>query len=256
MRQADNLIQHRDIRHAFFSRDGGHSDGVYTSLNCGYGSGDTTANVRANRERAMARLERTADDLTTVHQVHGADVAIVETPWPLSARPKADALVTQTPGVTLGILTADCAPVLFADPAAGVIGAAHAGWKGALGGVLQATVTAMENLGARRQDISAALGPCIRQASYEVGPEFRQTFVAADAASDIYFQPAERSEHFMFDLAGFVMARLNDMSLQSVDDVGVDTYLETERFFSYRRTTHNQEQDYGRGLSALTMDPA
>jgi len=256
MLNVDNLSQLAGLRHAFFSRDGGCSDGVYASLNCGYGSGDDHANVRANRERAMARLERTADHLTTVHQVHGADVAVVDKPWPLAERPKADGLVTKTPGVALGILTADCAPVLFADVQAGVIGAAHAGWKGALGGVLQATVASMEKLGAHKGHIAAALGPCIRRQSYEVGPEFHRAFDAAGVETDTYFSASSRDGHFMFDLAAFVLNRLREMNLGSVDDVNVDTYLDKEHFFSYRRTTHRNETDYGRGLSALTLDGA
>lgn len=253
MIRASNLSRHDRITHGFFTRQGGVSDGVYASLNCGYGSGDGVERVRANRQAAMALLGFGADDLATAYQVHSATVARVERPWAREARPKADALVTDRPGVALGIMTADCAPVLLADAEAGVIGAAHAGWRGALDGVLAATVEAMEALGAARGRIAAALGPCIRQPSYEVGPEFQAEFVARDAGYAGYFSASTRPDHFMFDLAGFVRDRLTDLDLGSVDDVNADTYADGERFFSYRRTTHRGEADYGRGLSAVVL---
>ena len=240
------------IRHAFLTRQGGVSSGLFTSLNCGYGSGDDNANVRANRERAADAIGLGADDLATLYQVHSADVVEVSAPWALDERPKADALVTRTPGLGLGILTADCVPVLFADARAGVVGAAHAGWKGALSGVVEATVAAMERLGAARADISAAIGPCIRQASYEVGPELRQAFIDADEASAGFFTASKRDGHFMFDLAGFVARALVDAGVQG-EDVGLDTYVDEERFFSYRRTTHKGEPDYGRGISLIRL---
>jgi len=254
MIEARNLSEVSHLRHAFFTRRGGISEGVYASLNCGYGSGDDSAKVRTNRERAMAELGVGADDLTTVHQVHSARVATVEKPWPLERRPEADGVVTRVPGVALGVLTADCAPVLFADREAGVIGAAHAGWRGALDGVLEATVAAMEDLGAVPGRISAALGPCIRQPSYEVGPEFQAAFVAAEGTHAGYFAPAARAGHFLFDLAAFVMDRLSEMGVASADDVDEDTYVDADRFFSYRRTTHLGEPDYGRGLSVIVME--
>ncbi len=240
------------IRHAFLTRQGGVSSGLFSSLNCGYGSGDDNANVRANRERAADAIDLGADDLATLYQVHSADVVEVSAPWSLEERPKADALVTRTPGLGLGILTADCVPVLFADPQAGVVGAAHAGWKGALSGVVEATVAAMERLGAARADISAAIGPCIRQASYEVGPELRQAFIDADEASAGFFTASKRDGHFMFDLAGFVARALADAGVKG-EDVGIDTYADEERFFSYRRTTHKGEPDYGRGISLIRL---
>lgn len=240
------------IRHAFLTRQGGVSSGLFSSLNCGYGSGDDNANVRANRERAADAIDLGADDLATLYQVHSADVVEVSAPWSLEERPKADALVTRTPGLGLGILTADCVPVLFADPQAGVVGAAHAGWKGALSGVVEATVAAMERLGAARADISAAIGPCIRQASYEVGPELRQAFIDADEASAGFFTASKRDGHFMFDLAGFVSRALADAGVKG-EDVGIDTYADEERFFSYRRTTHKGEPDYGRGISLIRL---
>ena len=240
------------IRHAFLTRQGGVSSGLFSSLNCGYGSGDDNANVRANRERAADAIDLGADDLATLYQVHSADVVEVSAPWSQEERPKADALVTRTPGLGLGILTADCVPVLFADPQAGVVGAAHAGWKGALSGVVEATVAAMERLGAARADISAAIGPCIRQASYEVGPELRQAFIDADEASAGFFTASKRDGHFMFDLAGFVSRALADAGVKG-EDVGIDTYADEERFFSYRRTTHKGEPDYGRGISLIRL---
>jgi YfiH family protein len=208
--------------------------------------------VRANRERAADAIDLGADDLATLYQVHSADVVEVSAPWSLEERPKADALVARTPGLGLGILTADCVPVLFADPQAGVVGAAHAGWKGALSGVVEATVAAMERLGAARADISAAIGPCIRQASYEVGPELRQAFIDADEASAGFFTASKRDGHFMFDLAGFVARALADAGVKG-EDVGIDTYADEERFFSYRRTTHKGEPDYGRGISLIRL---
>ncbi len=253
MIHADNLSAESRVRHAFFTRRGGVSEGVYASLNCGFGSGDDHARVRANRTAAMQTLNADPDELTTVHQIHSADVVKVEEPWPLMHRPKADGMVTDRPGVALGIMTADCAPVLFADTDAGVVGAAHAGWRGALAGVLQATLEAMETLGAARSQVAAALGPCIRKSSYEVGPEFRATFLETDPAHRSYFEPAVRDGHFMFDLAGFIVDGLWSLGVASVDDVNVDTYVDADRFFSYRRTTHRGESDYGRGLSVVMM---
>jgi len=252
MISAATLADASGIRHAFLTRQGGVSSGLFSSLNCGYGSGDDNANVRANRERAADAIGLGADDLATLYQVHSADVVEVSAPWTLDQRPKADALVTRTPGLGLGILTADCVPVLFADAEAGVVGAAHAGWKGALSGVVEATVAAMERLGAARANISAAIGPCIRQASYEVGPELREAFVSNDGASAGLFWASERDGHFMFDLAGFVARALADAGVRG-EDVGIDTYVDEERFFSYRRTTHKGEPDYGRGISLIRL---
>jgi len=254
MIRASNLAEASHLRHGFFTRRGGVSEGVYASLNCGYGSGDDAAKVRANREAAMSLLSAGADSLATVHQVHSAKVVAVETPWPLDRRPKADGLVTDRPGIGLGIMTADCAPVLFADTKAGVAGAAHAGWRGAFVGVLQSTVEAMETLGARRNRIAAALGPCIRQPSYEVGPEFHKAFVDNDPAFEGFFKRAGRDGHFMFDLAAFVLSRLGLLGLASIEDVDEDTYPDADRFFSYRRTTHRGESDYGRGLSVVMIE--
>ena len=240
------------IRHGFFTRAGGVSGGIYGSLNCGFGSDDSALNVAVNRERAMARLELDAEALVTVYQVHGAAVHVVGKDAPAEP-PRADAMVTRTPGAALGILTADCAPVLFADPEAGVIGAAHAGWRGALDGVLEATIAAMETLGATRTTIHAAIGPCIARVSYEVGPEFPELFTAVDPANERFFGPSDRADHFMFDLEGFVAARLTAAGIAGVDPAGRDTCAEDEHFFSYRRTTLRGEPDYGRGLSAIAL---
>jgi YfiH family protein len=241
------------LRHAFFTREGGVSEGIYESLNGGLGSKDDPARVNENRRRMAQTLNVQPSHFLTVYQVHSPDVAIVTEPWPNDERPHADALVTRTPGLAIGITTADCGPVLFADPKARVIGAAHAGWKGAFGGVIEATLNAMETLGAHRQDIRAAIGPLIRQPSYEVGAEFVARFTATDAGNARYFIASPRADHAMFDLAGFIRARLEQAGVEIIDDVGLDTYADP-RFFSYRRTTHRAEPDYGRNIHALVLD--
>jgi YfiH family protein len=241
------------VRHAFFTREGGVGDGLYASLNCGFGSGDAPSTVATNRARAMARLDLPAEALVTVHQIHSAEVAILDEPWPREKNPKADALVTRRRGVCLGILTADCVPVLFADIDAGVIGAAHAGWKGALTGVLDATVAAMIGLGAAAERIRAAIGPAIQQDSYEVGPEFPDRFIESDPASARFFRPSARMGHAMFDLPGFVEARLGALGLAAIGNDGLDTCGDERRFFSYRRATLRGEPDYGRMLAAITL---
>jgi polyphenol oxidase len=241
------------LRHGFFTREGGVSDGIFASLNCGLGSGDDAEKVAENRRRAMAALDLRRDDLATCHQVHSATVVEVEGAWPQAERPRADAMVTKTRGVALGILTADCAPVLFADVEAGVIGAAHAGWRGAVSGVLEATVAAMAKLGAAPERIRAGVGPCIAQPSYEVGPEFPAPFLAADPADADLFLPAPRAGHFLFDLPGYVARRLERLRLGQVERSGGDTAAEAERFFSYRRSCLRRETDYGRELSAICL---
>lgn len=244
------------LRHGFFTRQGGVSTGLYASLNCGVGSGDDTAAVAENRSRACTALGLPAAALTTVYQVHGDEVLTLDAPWPADApRPKADGLVSATSGVALGILTADCVPVLLADAQARVIGACHAGWKGALGGITDATLRAMRRLGAAPLRIAAAIGPSIRQASYEVGAEFPAAFLAADLANARFFQPGARDGHFQFDLPGYVAARLALAGIATIDDLARDTRSESEHFFSYRRTTLAQEPDYGRQLSAIALAP-
>lgn len=241
------------IHHAFFTREGGVSTGIYASLNAGLGSDDDPAHVAENRKRMADALGVRPSHFLTLHQVHSPDVVVATEPWSVAARPKADAIVTRTPGIAIGASAADCGPILFADSAARVIGAAHAGWKGALTGVLEATIAAMEKLGADRARISAAIGPLIGQQSYEVGPEFVTRFTDANAANARFFAPSIRDKHAMFDLGRFIRARLEAAQLGMIDDVGVDTYAD-ERFFSYRRTTHAKEPDYGRHVHAIVLE--
>jgi YfiH family protein len=255
MIQAPVLDARAGIRHGFLTRQGGVSGGIFEGLNCGPGSGDRPESVSENRRRAAARLGLDAADMVTLHQVHSADVVEVTRPWPSDTRPRADAMVSRRPGLALGILTADCVPVLFADADAGVVGAAHAGWKGALSGVVAATVTAMESLGARRENIACAIGPCIRQPSYEVGPELRDAFVARNPADAAFFVASSRGGRYMFDLAGFVAGCARMEGLAEVDDVGRDTYVEEGLFYSYRRATHRAEPNYGRGISLIALAP-
>lgn len=241
------------IAHGFFGRAGGVSRGLYASLNCGQGSDDRPEDVAENRARVARGVGVAPDRLVSVHQVHGRDAVAVTAPW--AERPKADAMVTTVPGLALGVLAADCTPILFADPAAGVIGAAHAGWRGALAGVADATVAAMERLGARRDRIRVAIGPTIRRQSYEVGQEFPAPFLAESADNAAFFHPAARPGHHMFDLPGYLAARLGRLGLAAIDDLEQDTLSQPERFFSYRRTTLAGEADYGRQLSAIALVP-
>lgn len=241
------------VRHGFFTRAGGVSDGLFASLNCGYGSGDDPENVARNRAIAADRLGLDKDCLITCYQIHSATVLTVTAPWRREDAPRADGLVTDRPAIALGVLAADCAPVLFADPEAGVIGAAHGGWKGALGGVMEATVAAMIALGAAPPRIRAGIGPCIAQQSYEVGPEFPGRFAEADAESGAFFVPAERPEHFRFDLPGYIARRLARLGLGAVADAACDTVTDPARFFSYRRACLTGERDYGRALAAISL---
>jgi YfiH family protein len=241
------------IRHAFFTREGGVSDGIFASLNCGFGSSDAPANVAANRARAMEEIELEADRLVTCHQHHSPDVVEVRRPWRREDNPRADAMVTNVPGIALGILTADCAPVLFADETARIVGAAHAGWRGAVGGVLEATLDGMVRLGAEPSRVRAAVGPCIGPRSYEVGPEFPAPFLADDPENARFFRPAARAGHFLFDLGGYVEARLRRAGVGHVERAPHDTAAEADRFFSYRRACLSGEKDYGRALSAIAL---
>ncbi len=240
--------------HGFLGRRGGVSNGIHASLNVGLGSEDDAQAVAANRCLATDAVAPGAA-LATVYQVHGADVVLVSTScdlWTDDVRPRADALVTDQPGVALGILTADCAPILFADTQAGVIGAAHAGWKGALGGVAEATVAAMEKLGADRSRIAAAIGPCIARRSYEVDAAFFDRFVASDPSYESFFADGTPGHH-QFDLEGFVASRLAAAGIGQVHATGMDTYADPDRFFSFRRATHAREPDYGRQLSLIAL---
>jgi hypothetical protein len=242
------------VRHAFFTREGGVSEGVFTSLNTGFGSGDDRDKVAVNRSRAMARLDLAPEALLTARQVHSAHVEVIERTFTQEARPTADGFVTRTPGIALGILTADCAPVLFADATAGVIGAAHAGWPGALGGVLEATIEAMAGLGAEAANTVAAIGPCIGEDSYEVGPEFPAPFLGEEPANGRFFADAAGG-HYRFDFAGYIASRLTALGLSAVVASGHDTCAEEDRFFSYRRSVLRGEEGYGRGLSAIALAP-
>jgi YfiH family protein len=241
------------IRHAFFTREGGVSDGIYQSLNGGIGSNDAPENVKENRARMAKALGVAPTHFVSCYQIHSPDVIVATKPWTHENAPRADAIVTRTPGLAIGVSTADCGPVLFADGDAKVVGAAHAGWKGALTGVLEATIAAMEKLGASRGNISAAVGPLIRQPNYEVGAEFVERFTATDATNARYFIPSERADHAMFDLPGFIKSRLEAAEIKSVEDLGLCTYAEPDRFFSYRRTTHRREPDYGRHINAIAL---
>ena len=240
------------LRHAFSTREGGVSGGIYESLNGGLGSNDDPAHVAENRRRMAEQIGVAPEHFLSVHQVHSPDVVVATGPWP-GDKPRADAIVTRTEGIAIGVTAADCGPILLVDPAARVIGAAHAGWKGALTGVLESTVAAMEKLGADRGGIVAAIGPLIRQHSYEVGGEFVERFLGADADNAAFFIPSARDGHAMFDLAGFIRMRLENAGVLMIDDIGVDTYSD-ERFYSYRRSVHRNEPDYGRHVHAIALE--
>ncbi len=253
MLQAPSLTRFAPIRHAFFTRGGGVSQGVYASLNGGTGSDDRPTAVAENRARMAAALGVAPDRLLTPYQIHSPAVALVECPWNEQTRPRADALVTRTPGLAIGVSTADCGPLLFADAQAGVIGAAHAGWRGAFSGVIEATIAAMESLGADRRHITVALGPTIGQTNYEVGPEFIERFLEADADNARFFAPSNRAGHAMFDLPGYIAVRAQAAGIGDFENLGLCTYAEPERFYSYRRMTQHGEPDYGRHINAIAL---
>ena len=238
-------------RHGFFTRAGGVSNGIYRGLNVGLGSQDERGNVVENRARVSRWFGVPPERLATVHQVHSPDVVVVDDSYD-GARPAADAMVSATPGIVIGVLAADCGPVLFCDPDARVVGAAHAGWKGALFGVLENTVAAMEKLGAERSRIVASLGPSIGKRHYEVGPEFVARFLHVDKVYERYFTPSQKAGHAMFDLPGLTTQRLEDAGV-TAENLDICTYPDEDRFFSYRRTTHRQEPDYGRQISAIMI---
>ncbi|NNU81633.1 peptidoglycan editing factor PgeF [Halovulum dunhuangense] len=242
----------RGLTHGFFTRRGGVSKGVYEGLNCGPGSDDAPEAVAENRARVAQALGVAPERLYSLHQVHSADVVVVDETTRWAEKPRADALVTATPGIAIGALAADCAPVLFADPGAGVVGAAHSGWKGAIGGVLEATLDAMEGLGADRARITAVVGPAISQRAYEVGPEFMDRFLDEDPDHDRFFAGGS-GDRAMFDLPGFVLHRLRGAGVGSAEWIGHCTYSDPGRFYSYRRTTHAREPDYGRLISAIRL---
>jgi YfiH family protein len=241
------------VRHAFFTREGGVSEGLYATLNGGVGSRDAPEAVAENRTRMAGALGVAPDALLVPFQVHSPHVIAVSAPWQPEDRPRCDGLVTATPGLALGVTGADCGMILFADPHARVIGAAHAGWKGALTGVIEAAVAAMVTLGAKPENIRAALGPCIAQASYEVGPEFFATFLKEDPGSQKFFVASLNPGRQMFDLHSYIGARVRRAGVLQFEDSGLDTYADAERFFSYRRATHRKAPDYGRLVAAIAL---
>ncbi|WP_299439190.1 peptidoglycan editing factor PgeF [uncultured Rhodospira sp.] len=242
------------VRHAFCTRDGGISEGLYESNNCGYSSSDDPANVAKNRQKSVERMEMPPEALVTVSQQHTTDVVVTDKPWPRDAMPVADAIVTTRPRLVLGVLTADCAPVLMADGKAGVVAAVHAGWRGALNGVLANTVATMTELGAKPDRIIVGIGPCIGQRSYEVGPEFPAPFLEQDETNAAFFADARREGHFLFDLPGFVAKQLSRAGVREIMPTPCDTCREEARFFSHRRATLRGEEDYGRQLSAIALE--
>lgn len=251
--KADNLQGLAGIAHGFFTRHGGVSQGIYATLNCGLGSADRRAAVAENRARVASEMGVAPDRFVTPYQIHSANVIVAEEPWrPGSEAPRADAVVTKRERLAVGVSTADCAPVLFADAEARVVAAAHAGWRGALAGVIENTIKAMERLGAERGNIAAAIGPTISQSAYEVGTEFMDRFLAADPGNARFFG-AGSGERPHFDLSGFVHAGLKDAGIGAVHDSGVCTYDDEARFYSYRRATHRCEPDYGRQLSVIVL---
>lgn len=251
--EADALTALPGISHAFFTRQGGVSQGIYASLNGGVGSSDESAAVAENRRRMAGQLGVMPEHLLGLYQVHSADIVVASGPWTDGVRPKADGIVTATPGLALGVASADCGPLLFADATARVIGAAHAGWKGALDGVAEATIAAMEKLGAARHSIVAVLGPTIGRDAYEVGPEFVDRFAEAGVDVPRFFRLSNRPAHAMFDLPGFITSRLEASGIGKVEVLDLCTYTHEDMFYSYRRATHKGETDYGRLISAVTL---
>ncbi|WP_339859866.1 peptidoglycan editing factor PgeF [Thalassospira alkalitolerans] len=251
--EAKSMQAREGLRHGFLTRKGGISDGIHGGLNVGFGSDDSRDRVSENRARAARVFGTTQERLTTVYQVHGIDVAVLDHPLDRSDAPKADAMVTDRPDIMLGILTADCTPVLFHDAKAGVIGACHSGWRGSFAGISEATVAAMEKLGASRGDITAAVGPCIARPSYEVDGGFRDTILSGPSGDDDLFDPSVRAGHFMFDLPEYVLRRTMATEIAEIELVARDTLAEEDLFYSYRRTTLRKEPDYGRQLSAIML---
>lgn len=251
--QSDALAGPKHIVHGFYGRRGGVSLGDFAGLNCGYGSGDDPNLVRENRLRIARDLGASEDRLLTVYQIHSADAVTVTAPWLREEAPKADGMVTNVRGLALGVLAADCAPVLFADHRAGVIGCAHAGWQGAFRGIVMSVVTRMEALGANRNAITACVGPCISQRNYEVGPEFHARFVASSRDYSRFFTTSGKDGHWLFDLPGFVLLMLKDSGVSQAVTLSLCTYADEPGFFSFRRTTHRNDVNYGRNLSAIML---
>ena len=253
MVEAQALLQIPGIRHGFFDRNGGASRGLYSSLNCGLGSNDDKDIVLNNRATVATHLKLAPPQLITTYQHHSADVVTVTSPWSIADAPMADGMVTGESNIGLGLLTADCAPVLFADTNSRVIGAAHAGWRGAVAGVTDNIIAAMEKLGSRRSQIIAVIGPTISQGAYEVGPEFIKNFLEQDPAHRQFFAASAREKHFMFDLPRYLTRRLEQAEISAVHCVEKCTYAHEDQFFSYRRATHKGEKDYGRQISVITL---
>jgi polyphenol oxidase len=253
MIQAGLLNEIAGVTHGFFTREGGTSQGLFSSLNCGFGSGDDLEIVARNRALVAGSMGVEPDRLLTLYQEHSPRVITVSETWRRESAPLADAMVTKERGIALGALTADCAPVIFADGRARIVGIAHAGWKGALNGVTDATIRAMEKLGADRAAIVAAIGPAISAAVYEVGPEFHGRFLEADPANEAFFRPAPKPRHWLFDLPSYLLARLRRAGIGRAEDLALCTYDDEQRFFSYRRATHRNESHYGRLISAVAI---
>jgi len=250
--EAKNLSALPGIRHAFFTREGGVSEGLYASLNAGVGSNDDPAKVAENRARMARAVGVVPERFLTAYQIHSPEVVVAEEPWRSDTRPRADAIVTRVPGLAIGVSTADCGPVLFADQEAQIIGAAHAGWRGAFAGVIEATIGGMENLGADRHRIVAAMGPMISQENYEVGEDLVAQFTGSDPANARFFRRG-RPGRAQFDLPGYIAARLASAGIRNVENLGVCTYADAQRFYSFRRTTHRGEPDYGRHVNAIAL---
>jgi len=251
--QSASLAALANIRHGFFTRTGGVSQGVYASLNGGVGSNDAPEQVAENRARMAQSLGIAPERFLTPYQIHSPEVVVADRPWTAETRPRADAVVTREPGLAIGVSTADCGPLLFADAKARVIGAAHAGWRGAFTGVIDGTVAAMEKLGADRADMTVTLGPTISQPNYEVGAEFVERFLAADADNARFFKDSIRADHAMFDLNGYIAARIKRAGVVKFEDLGLCTYADPQRFYSFRRATHLSEPDYGRHINAIAL---
>lgn len=241
------------IRHGFFTREGGVSTGLYTSLNCGYGSGDAQQNVRENRHRVPAILGAPQCAPLTVRQVHSNKVIVAEAPWTPDDAPEGDAIVTSMRGLPIGVLTADCTPILFCDPQAGLAGAAHAGWRGAKAGIIDNVIETMESLGAKRKQIYAAVGPAISTSAYEVGRDFEAAFIEDDAINEMFFSEAGASGKPHFDLPSYCGWKLKQAALAGIDSIGLCTFLNESLFYSYRRSVHRNEGDYGRQISAIVL---
>ena len=246
-------LEAQNTNHGFFTRIGGASTGIYEGLNVGLDSDDTRETVLENRSRVAQSMGVSDDNLMMVYQIHSSDVVLADKPWAMENRPKLDAMVSSTPGLAIGVMTADCGPVLFQDAENGIVGAAHAGWKGATGGILENTISAMETIGAERNNIVAVLGPTISQKHYEVGPEFVENLLRLNTDNDAYFVPSQKTDHAMFDLPRYIIDRLQSEDVKA-SWTGNCTYEDEAQFFSYRRKTHRNEADYGRQISVIKIN--